>query len=335
MKMPRLLRWILAALLVVVPAALAAIEAPLPNLESGARRRFCPGCYSSILQGENQPQPSPSLESIMALLESIKRQTSLEDSVLEIPSLQAERRRPQTPCVGCFEPLDTSKGEPPQGDLGPLQLYSTTVPLRRRRNKTRIYRTGSLSVLSRTATTDLSILLDELKRNTSHPERGTVSTQDPCLGCCGILRPDHPGSRENQPSTGDSGYTPTTAVPRRNGTMGDFRPGAYTPMRRMRMTGFFSGTAWTHPREDSPTRDRCQGCCGVNATAGAKPPGRREEGKGSSNKPTSGGSPSKGAWTPVLNGKDPNQHSSQTEEDERWPVFSGGAVPPWQNHPGR
>ncbi|XP_015261157.1 PREDICTED: uncharacterized protein LOC107105674, partial [Gekko japonicus] len=224
-------------------------------------------------------------------------------------------------------------GEPPKGDLGTLELYSTILPLRRRRNGTRNYRTGSLSVLSRTAT-NLSTLQEDGKRNISLPERGAVSAQDPCWGCCRTPLPERPGSSENQPSRGDSGHTPTTAVPSRNGTMGDFRPGAYTPMR-MRMTGSFLGTVWTRPQEDGPTPDRCQGCCRVNTTAGANLPGRREEGKGSATKPTSGGSPSKGAWRPVLDRKDPDQHSSQMAEDEWWPVFSKGAAPPWQNHAGR
>ncbi|KAL8164717.1 UNVERIFIED_CONTAM: hypothetical protein K2H54_003186 [Gekko kuhli] len=201
-----------------------------------------------------------------------------------------------------------TEGEPPNRDLRTLQPYSTTVPVRRPRNRTGSYRTGSLSVLSRTATEDLSVLLEEWKRNIS---------RDPCLGCCGTPLPERPGGREDQPSEGDSGHPPTTAVPGRNSTTGDFRPGAYTPMRRMRTTGSFSGTAWTHPREDGPIPDRCQGCCGVNTTASANPPGRREEGKGSPSKPTLGGSPSKGSWRPVLDGKDPDQHSSQTEEDER------------------
>ncbi|XP_077160494.1 uncharacterized protein LOC143820940 isoform X1 [Paroedura picta] len=228
-----------------------------------------------------------------------------------------------------------TKGEPPKGDLGTPQLYSTTTHLRRPRNKTRNFRTGSFSILSRKSAVNLNLLLDGDKGNASHPKRDAISNHDPCLGCCGTAWPGHPGSSESQPSVGDSGPAATTAVPRRNGTWGSPHPGAYTPMRRMQMTGSLSGTISARPKEDNPTPDRCYGCCGVTTTGSANSPGRREMGHGSSKKPASGGSSSKGAWRPVLDSKDPNQHPSQTEGDEGWPASPRGAVPPWHNHAGQ
>ncbi|XP_054848021.1 uncharacterized protein LOC129338003 isoform X2 [Eublepharis macularius] len=179
-----------------------------------------------------------------------------------------------------------AEGEPSKDDLTTLRLYSTTHPLRRQRNRTKNYRTGSLSVLSRIAIEDLGLLEEEKERNISRPERDAVAA-DPCLGCCGT--PNRPGSRE--PSKGDPGplgNIPTAATPRGNGTQGNFRPGAYTPMRMARKTGSLSQILWNHSREASPNRDRCQGCCGANATTSAKPPERREEGKGSRNNPSLG-----------------------------------------------
>ncbi|XP_077160495.1 uncharacterized protein LOC143820940 isoform X2 [Paroedura picta] len=189
-----------------------------------------------------------------------------------------------------------TKGEPPKGDLGTPQLYSTTTHLRRPRNKTRNFRTGSFSILSRKSAVNLNLLLDGDKGNASHPKRDAISNHDPCLGCCGTAWPGHPGSSE---------------------------------------TGSLSGTISARPKEDNPTPDRCYGCCGVTTTGSANSPGRREMGHGSSKKPASGGSSSKGAWRPVLDSKDPNQHPSQTEGDEGWPASPRGAVPPWHNHAGQ
>ncbi|XP_077160498.1 uncharacterized protein LOC143820942 [Paroedura picta] len=94
MNMPRLLR-ILAALLVFLPAALASVQEPSLNEESGLRRAWCsewhPGCFSLIANIRLEPQGvHPSLE------ELLKRPVSPEDSLM-FASVQDERRPLETP----------------------------------------------------------------------------------------------------------------------------------------------------------------------------------------------------------------------------------------------
>ncbi|XP_062978081.1 uncharacterized protein LOC134395831 isoform X3 [Elgaria multicarinata webbii] len=126
-----------------------------------------------------------------------------------------------------------AEGEPSKGGLGILRLPRTT---RYQRHKPMIYRTGSLSVLSRGLMKNLSALQDESEEDIPHHEREDRSIGDHCQGCCGTPFPNHTGSRE--PSKGDSGHlghTTTAEPPRINVTKRPHYPGIYTPIRKLEL----------------------------------------------------------------------------------------------------
>ncbi|XP_062978101.1 uncharacterized protein LOC134395831 isoform X5 [Elgaria multicarinata webbii] len=233
-----------------------------------------------------------------------------------------------------------AEGEPSKGGLGILRLPRTT---RYQRHKPMIYRTGSLSVLSRGLMKNLSALQDESEEDIPHHEREDRSIGDHCQGCCGTPFPNHTGSRE-QPSKGDSGqlgHTTAAELPRINATKRPHYPGIYTPMRKLEppyrpvgegQAGSNSGTKGMGHQDAHASQDRCRGCCGANTGAGAELPGRREEGNASQG---FGGSLSKGVWRPVSDSsKVPGKQPSQSGGNGRFP-FSRGAVDPSQHRRGQ
>ncbi|KAJ7322401.1 hypothetical protein JRQ81_018688 [Phrynocephalus forsythii] len=178
-----------------------------------------------------------------------------------------------------------AEGDPRKGDVASFRLSRAT-----QRSKPTFYRTGSLSALSRGLMTNLSVL-QELQEEEGAPQhkREASPARDACRGCCGAPFPNHTeGSRE--PAREDSGHLgspPPPKPPKRTPIKGSPRPGAYTPMGKLRQGSPAEGHQNEsfpgmngHGHQEAQATERCRGCCGPNGTAADRPQdeGRKDEG---------------------------------------------------------
>uniref|UniRef100_A0A6J0U9T4 Uncharacterized protein isoform X1 n=1 Tax=Pogona vitticeps TaxID=103695 RepID=A0A6J0U9T4_9SAUR len=218
-----------------------------------------------------------------------------------------------------------AEGDPRKGEVASLRLSRTT-----QRSKPTFYRTGSLSALSRGLMTNLSVVeeVPEEVEDAQRRERQASLIRDPCWGCCVTRFPNHTGSRE--PARGDAGRpgtTPPPKPPKRNTTKGYHRPGAYTPMGKLRPEGRQAGSSPEikgSGRQEANATERCRGCCGANGPADGRPLGRGEEGRGSQ---TSQGHSGERPQRPVSDREVPADRPAQKGENG-WSSFSRGVHEP-------